>query len=287
LFIALRVTAALEYAHRARGEGGSPMEIVHSDISPQNILISHEGDVKLTDFGIAKAASRAASENKNVLRGKLFYMSPEQASGEHVDHRSDLFSLGAVLYEMITGAKPLVGSSEATILESVREARIAPPESLNPRIPEKLAKTVMKALERAPDDRYQDAAEMGRALERCLEGHGPGVAEMTRFMQLLFDGASEIPAEPEAAAVPASAAIPTSTDVAFEEEDLDLDLPAEAPDERRPAQAPSETQPMARPAAASPPPRPTTREISLPSLESVAADAPGSSLKRIFKKLFR
>jgi serine/threonine protein kinase len=191
LRVVSQVCAALEYAHRKKDERGRPMEIVHRDVSPQNILISFEGDVKLTDFGIAKAATKASSTDRGALRGKLLYMSPEQAWGKSLDHRSDLFSLGLVLYEMVTEEKPfLLGhdGSEMTILEKVRRGEIAPPRSLNPKIPENLDRVVMKALQKDPEERFQDAVEMNRALERVMRDRQPlSVSELKRFMELLFD----------------------------------------------------------------------------------------------------
>ena len=112
------------------------MRIVHRDVSPQNILLSFEGDVKLTDFGIAKAASKATITDKGALRGKLLYMSPEQAWGKPMDRRSDVFSLGIVLYETLTGQKPFLGTSETSILDTVRECRVVPPRSIDTAIPE-------------------------------------------------------------------------------------------------------------------------------------------------------
>jgi serine/threonine protein kinase len=187
-FVVSRVSSALEYAHRAKDESGRPMMIVHRDISPQNILISFEGDVKLTDFGIAKAATKATSTDRGALRGKLLYMSPEQAWGKAVDRRSDIFSLGIVFYEMLTDQKPFLGNSEMSILEMVRECRVVPPSTLNPRIPEKLERVAMKALERDPEVRYQDGAEMHRDLERVLHERQPiTAAGLARFLELLFD----------------------------------------------------------------------------------------------------
>jgi serine/threonine protein kinase len=189
VLIISRVCSALEYAHRKKDEEGQPLKIVHRDISPQNILISFEGEVKLTDFGIAKATSKATTTDRGALRGKLLYMSPEQASGVPMDRRSDVFSLGVVFYEMITDSKPFLGSSEKGILEMVRECRIEPPRAINPRVPEKLEQVVMKALEKDPEQRYQDASEMYRDLERVLHARQPPAAsELARFMEALFDG---------------------------------------------------------------------------------------------------
>jgi serine/threonine protein kinase len=192
LRIVSQVCAALDYAHRKRDERGRRLEIVHRDVSPQNILISFDGNVKLADFGIAKAATKAHTTDRGALRGKLMYMSPEQAWGRPIDRRSDIFSLGLVLYEMITDARPFTSGpaskSEMGLLEAVRRCQIAPPRSLNPRIPEALERIVMKALEADPDQRYQDAGEWGRALERFLREQPPLSAnELARFMELLFD----------------------------------------------------------------------------------------------------
>jgi serine/threonine protein kinase len=187
--IASRVCAALEYAHRKKDDRGQAMMTVHRDISPQNILISFEGDVKLTDFGIAKAASKATVTEAGALRGKLLYMSPEQAWGKPMDRRSDLFSLGIVFYEMVTDHKPFLGSSEVSILETVRECKVAPPSTLNRQIPPALERVVMKALERDPDRRYQDAAEMYRDLEAVIHETAPPPtsAALARFMEQLYE----------------------------------------------------------------------------------------------------
>jgi serine/threonine protein kinase len=187
-YVVSKVCAALEYAHRKKDDRGQPMLIVHRDISPQNILISFEGDVKLTDFGIAKAATKASTTDKGALRGKLLYMSPEQAWGKPMDKRSDVFSLGIVFYEMLTQQKPFLGTSEMSILETVRECRVPPPTTLNDKIPEKLERVVMKSLERDPEVRYQDAGEMLRDLERVLHEWQPATATgLARFLEILFD----------------------------------------------------------------------------------------------------
>jgi serine/threonine protein kinase len=187
-YVVSKVCAALEYAHRKKDDKGQPMLIVHRDISPQNILISFEGDVKLTDFGIAKAASKASTTDKGALRGKLLYMSPEQAWGKPMDKRSDVFSLGIVFYEMLTEQKPFLGTSETSILETVRECRVPPPTTINDKIPEKLERVVMKALERDPEVRYQDAGDMLRDLERVLHEWQPATATgLVRFLEILFD----------------------------------------------------------------------------------------------------
>jgi serine/threonine protein kinase len=189
LLIISRVCAALDYAHRKRDDTGQAMLIVHRDVSPQNILISFEGDVKLTDFGIARAASMApTTDSGGALRGKLLYMSPEQAWGRAVDCRSDIFSLGIVFYEMITDQKPFAGGSDLSVLEQVRACRVTPPRVHNARIPERIERVVLKALDSDPENRYQDAGEMHKDLERVLhERQPPTVTELARFMEILFE----------------------------------------------------------------------------------------------------
>jgi serine/threonine protein kinase len=226
VLFASRLCSALDYAHRKKDDQGQKMKIVHRDISPQNILISFEGDVKLTDFGIAKAATKATAHESGALRGKLLYMSPEQAWGKPMDRRSDIFSLGLVLYEMLTGQRPFLGSSELSILEMVRECRIAPAASVNAAVPEGLAQATMKALARDPEQRYSDAAEMQADLERILhEQRPPTEADVSRFMRQLFEqeergepvadehtSGIHRPAPTEPPAAPAEAAVEASAE---------------------------------------------------------------------------
>ena len=200
-YVVSRVCAALDHAHKRKDDQGRPMRIVHRDVSPQNILISFEGDVKLTDFGIAKAATKATNTDKGALRGKLLYMSPEQASGQPMDRRSDVFSLGIVLYEMMTDRKPFLGTSEKGILLMVRECQIDPPSKWNGRVPERLERIVMRALAKEPDQRYEDAGEMHRDLERALVELKPTTSqELARLMEVLFEreerGVKDAPEDP-------------------------------------------------------------------------------------------
>jgi serine/threonine protein kinase len=186
--IASRVGAALEYAHRNRNPEGRELRIVHRDVSPQNILVSNEGEVKLVDFGIAKAATKASHTDSGSLRGKLLYMSPEQAWGRPVDKRSDLFSLGAVFFEILTGHLLFSGSSEMSILERVREARFVPPSALNPAVPIELEAIITRLLKKDPDERYQDASEMLKDLDSYLRRRpAVGSAELARFVARLFE----------------------------------------------------------------------------------------------------
>jgi serine/threonine protein kinase len=159
LYIVAEVCRALAYAH-ARTRDGRPLAIVHRDVSPQNILISEQGEVKLTDFGIAKAMVRRESTNQGVIKGKLAFMSPEQASGSILDNRSDLFSLGTILYLFFTGRRPFEAPTDLESIMLVRECRFAPPEEVKPSLAPAVAKIIRRALERLPSKRYQNADEM-------------------------------------------------------------------------------------------------------------------------------
>ncbi len=160
VFIAKEVAAALSYAHIQKDSAGNDLNIIHRDISPQNILVSYEGEVKIVDFGIAKASAHSKTTT-GMLKGKLSYMSPEQAWGRSVDHRSDIFSLGVVLYEMLTGRKLFQGDSEVGTLEMIRKARIEPlPSAVNMDMPSGLEAKVLKALAREASERYQNASDM-------------------------------------------------------------------------------------------------------------------------------
>ena len=186
--VASKLGSALEYAHRQCDAEGKPLRIVHRDVSPQNILISNEGEVKLVDFGIAKAAIKASHTDSGSLRGKLLYMSPEQAWGRAIDNRSDIFSLGVVLFEMLTGRTLFTGDSEMSILERVREARIIPPSTLNPAVPIELEAVVTRALRKDPEERYPDASEMLVHLDSYLRRRpAVGSGDLARFLRSHFE----------------------------------------------------------------------------------------------------
>jgi TonB family protein len=173
LFIASKLASALDYAHRKKDFEEKEMGLVHRDVSPQNVLVSQEGDIKLCDFGIAKAASKASHTQAGALKGKLQYMSPEQAWGRHIDRRSDIFALATVLFEMLTNRKLFTGDNELSILEQVREARVQPPSLHNDEVTPEIDKIVIKALQKDPTNRYQTAGEMARDLDAVLYSFRP------------------------------------------------------------------------------------------------------------------
>jgi serine/threonine protein kinase len=168
VYIASKMCEGLDYAHRKKDARGQELFIIHRDVSPQNILISYEGEVKVIDFGIAKAANRAQKTQAGILKGKFGYMSPEQVRGMEIDRRSDIFAVGVILYEMLTGEKLFVGESDFSTLEKVRNAEVPPARHFNPNIPVGLEKVVLKALAREPEDRYQWASDLQEDLMKFL-----------------------------------------------------------------------------------------------------------------------
>ncbi len=172
-FIAKEIASALDHAHRKKDHTGRPLGIVHRDVSPQNVLISYSGEVKLVDFGIAKATMKARQTAAGVIKGKYYYMSPEQAWGDAIDHRSDIFSAGIVLYEMMVGQMLYLEEDLHKLLDMARKAEIDPPSKLRKGIPPQLEKIVMHALQRMPGERYQSAGDLATDLERFLHAYSP------------------------------------------------------------------------------------------------------------------
>ncbi len=167
-FTIAKVLEGLDYAHRKRDPLGRPLEIVHRDCSPQNVLVSYEGEVKVIDFGIAKATSRNSRTMAGVLKGKFGYMSPEQVRGLPLDRRSDIFALGTMLYECLTGERLFQGETDFSTLEKVRNVDIQNPRSINPNIPEQVERVILKALAKDVDERYQWCSEMLADLQQYL-----------------------------------------------------------------------------------------------------------------------
>lgn len=172
-WIAAQVCDGLDYAHRKSDDDGNPLNIIHRDISPQNVLVSYDGDVKLIDFGIARAATTNATTQVGVLKGKFGYMSPEQVDAKELDHRSDIFAVGTLLWEMLTARRLFHADSDFATLEKVRSAPIEPPSAKNSRVPAEIDRIVMKALERDRDTRYQWASEMADDLRAFLADASP------------------------------------------------------------------------------------------------------------------
>jgi serine/threonine protein kinase len=177
IYVVQEVLTGLDYAHKKADDQGNPLHIIHRDVSPQNILLSCHGEVKLVDFGIAKAANLSHKTRAGVIKGKLVYMSPEQAWGDTVDQRTDVFSGGIVLYEALTMGSLYLEDNPAKLLEAVRKAEIAPPSSRRKGIPAELDGLVMKALSPRPADRYSSAAEFAATLAGFLRRLAPDFSE--------------------------------------------------------------------------------------------------------------
>jgi serine/threonine protein kinase len=172
-WIVSQALLGLDYAHTKCDEQGQPLQIIHRDISPQNILLSRHGEVKLVDFGIAKAANLTHRTRTGVIKGKLVYMSPEQAWGEKVDQRTDIFSTGIVLYEALTGGSLYMELNPVKLLETVRKAEIPVPSTRRPIIPPELDALVMKALAPVAANRYQTAREFSQTIMEFLRRYAP------------------------------------------------------------------------------------------------------------------
>jgi eukaryotic-like serine/threonine-protein kinase len=183
------VCDGLDYAHNKRDAKGEDLHIVHRDVSPQNVIVGFEGEVKLIDFGIAKAANKMTRTQTGILKGKFGYMSPEQVRGMPLDRRSDIFAAGVVLHELCTGERLFVGASDFNVLEKVEQAKVTKPSQLEPGIPAQLERIILRALTREPADRYQQAGELAADLRLFLAEHagqGHPRDELARFMRTTF-----------------------------------------------------------------------------------------------------
>lgn len=174
LFLVKEAAAGLDHAHRCTDStSGRPLNITHRDMSPQNIMVSFEGEVKVIDFGIAKAETDGEATKAGTLKGKFSYMSPEQAEGLPIDPRTDVFALGIVLWELLANDRLFTGSNEAAILRKVRDCQIPPIRKINPTVPQELERIVMKSLAKDRNVRYQTAANFHRDLNRFLNTQYP------------------------------------------------------------------------------------------------------------------
>ena len=191
LYLTIKILEALNYAHKAKDSRGRPLEIVHRDVSPPNILISYNGDVKLTDFGVSKASIKIHQTLSGALKGKLLYMSPEQACGEStIDYRSDLYSTGVLLFEMLTGKKLFLDTTEMMVLKKVQNGEIIPPRDINPDIDPALERILLTSLNKDCDKRYQSAAAMIADLEAYIHkkyDRATGPVHLSHFIYGLFE----------------------------------------------------------------------------------------------------
>ncbi len=188
-FITARACAGLDHAHRKTDETGRPLRIVHRDVSPQNVLVSYDGDVKVVDFGIAKAVAENPEATRGVLKGKLAYLSPEQVQGVSLDARSDIFAIGLVLYELLAGKKLFTQPDPAEVLDSIVHVNADEVARSLTHVDRTLRDVLRRALAPDPENRFRSAGEMQIALEEYLRASGDpgGTMQLTNLMRLLFD----------------------------------------------------------------------------------------------------
>ncbi len=189
IFITAEVCKGLSYAHSMRDQlTGKPLNIIHRDISPQNIMLTFDGSVKVIDFGIAKADTNEDKTKTGVIKGKLSYLAPEYLTGEGLDPRYDQFATGIVLWEMLCGRQLFTGETDMDKMVKIHACKIPRPSSINPRVPADLDRIVQKALSRNPDNRFEDMEQFNRALVRSLYANFPNFSptDLSKFGPKLF-----------------------------------------------------------------------------------------------------
>lgn len=189
VFICKEIAAGLDYAHRCLNPATArPLNVIHRDMSPHNVMISFEGEVKVVDFGIAKAETQIESTRAGTVKGKFGYMSPEQADAQEVDQRTDVFSLGIILWELLANDRLFVGKNIIEISKKIKESNIQPLRKLNPNIPAELEKITAKALARDRNQRYKTAEELHRDLHRFLSLKYPDFSkqDFAQFLKSVF-----------------------------------------------------------------------------------------------------
>jgi serine/threonine protein kinase len=187
-----QICIGLDYAHSLRGSGGEPLEIVHQDISPTNIMLAFTGTVKILDFGIARAAEFAEEEaKKGLIKGKVSYLSPEQIFVRPFDARADIFALGVVFHEMLTGRRLFQSRNDITKMRELLAAPILPPSAIDAMIPRELDRIVMRSLEIDPKNRYQTASDMAADLERTLIAARYASRELSKMLRDLYMAGDE------------------------------------------------------------------------------------------------
>lgn len=191
VYMVARAADGLDFAHNHIDPGtGKPLNVVHRDISPQNLLVSRHGDVKVTDFGVAKAETQKAKTRTGIIKGKVSYMSPEQCLGETVDRRTDVFALGVVLYELLTRRRLYREKSDLLVMQRITAEDVRPPSEVNPGVDMELDEISLRALAKDADHRFPSAAELSETLDVWLatQGHADCRAQLQRWMDAHGEG---------------------------------------------------------------------------------------------------
>jgi len=221
LYVMTEVCRGLSYAH-SKTENGVPLAIVHRDVSPQNVLVSEQGEVKLTDFGIARARTRSNTSEIGSVKGKPAFMSPEQAAGHALDARSDLFPIGTMIYLMATGELPFTAPTALEEMARVVNGKFASPSTLRPDLPKELVALINKTLERKPEKRFQSAEELLHAIEKVQRSvlDPAGTTELKAYLGALAKKDGELPLSRQGESTPVPIE-PTNTDpIELQDEDI-------------------------------------------------------------------
>ncbi len=294
-WLCARVAEGLHSAHELVDETGMSLGVVHRDVNPSNIFLTHGGDVKLIDFGLAKARVRLSKSADGIVKGKIPYLAPEQAHGRPIDRRIDVYALGATLWESVTMKRLFKRDTDVDTLRAIREAKVPDARTLVEGFPEELWRIIVKALSVEPDDRYATADELRSALDAYVGARRPQMNdELASLLTRMFPGQEARQANWEKAAtsvrypmttMPPPAPVPIASSSMLEEESQVKAAEAAPPSPPAPAPAPparSETQPKkkskkrakgrsARRSSAPPPPVETARSLSRPERASVPA----------------
>ena len=188
IHIAMQVCSGLYHAHSKCDEHGENLGIIHRDVSPHNVLVSYDGEVKVIDFGVAKASIKMTHTMSGIIKGKLLYMAPEQAMAKELDLRADIFAVGLLLYKMTTSRLPFEGENEFQVYNKLVAGKVTPPRKLNDAVPEPLERTILKTLAKKPAGRHADAMEMRSDLAQILQSLDAGYtsSRLARFMETYF-----------------------------------------------------------------------------------------------------
>ena len=198
IYIAMEACRGLSYAHELVDDDGHPVDLVHRDVSPPNILISKRGEVKVTDFGLAKARTQLERTDPGVVKGKFSYLSPEVATGKDVDERADIFALGVCLWEMLAGRRLFLGDTDYETVQAVSNADVPSLVGVHPEVDPQIESLILKALARDPDDRFRTAREFGDALASYLFHHQMKVTsyDIANLVKAALERQKSVPPQP-------------------------------------------------------------------------------------------